>query len=118
MAVWHEVYLLHDNDVDLYKIGRRTTGTPRFKSRSNIRKNGYITDIVQLIQSNPMTLAEVDALEKDLHQQFADFSHHYPPNIVTTANGKVTKQITPNGYTEWFEFDEKQVKEVMSLLSA
>jgi hypothetical protein len=116
----HEVYFIHDKDVDLYKIGYRGIKVDRFRSRSNRRQNRYITEFDLKFQTKPMSLTEAKSLEKSLHDQYVQQSCHYPAMTVTvtTATGEpLTTLLQPSGYTEWFKLGEAQVKEVMAYLT-
>ena len=120
MSKLQQVYLLKDNDLNIYKIGRRTIGTPRFLTTENITKNGYCTDIKQLQTSTGLTPKETNKLEKVLQGIFSHKNVTYPPVIMTVClpDGKpVSINRRPNGHTEWYELSEDDVNEVKEILS-
>ena len=121
MSKLQQVYLLRDNDLHIYKIGRRTIGTSRFLTDGSFIKNGYCTDIEQLKASNGLSAEETNRLERVLQDMFKDKSAQYPQVIMTTCvpNGKpVSINRRPNGHTEWYDLTEQDVEEVIDILTA
>ena len=120
MSKLQQVYLLKDNDLNIYKIGRRTIGTPRFLTNGSLIKNGYPTDIKQLQTSTGLSPEKTNKLEKLLQDSFSHKNVTYPPVIVTVClpDGKpVSINRRPNGHTEWYNLSENDVNEVIEILS-
>ena len=120
MTKLQQVYLLKDNDLNIYKIGRRTVGTPRFLTEGNLRKNGYVTDIGQLTSSRGLDGEDVKNLETVLQDMFSSKRVTYPTIVstVTLPNGNtISKDRRPSGYTEWFNLTVEEVSEVVDILS-
>ena len=114
-----QVYLLKDHDMNLYKIGLRSCGSPRFLKESSLVKNGYATDIKQLTVSTPVSKDIASSLEQTLHHMFSQQRTNYPSTIVTsTLPDGTTKSINrnPNGHTEWFNLTEEDVAYCSSLI--
>lgn len=120
MTKLQQVYLLKDNDLNIYKIGRRTIGTPRFLTKGSLIKNGYPTDIEQLQTSTGLSGEDTNKLEKVLQDMFTDKNVTYPPVVVTVCldDGEpISINRRPNGHTEWYKLNEEDVNEVMDILS-
>jgi len=120
MTKLQQVYILKDNDLNIYKIGRRTVGTPRFLTESNLRKNGYVTDIEQVSTTRGLDGEDVRNLETVLQDMFSH-KRVTSPSIVSTItlpNGNtISKNRRPSGYTEWFNLSVEEVSEVVDILS-
>ena len=114
-----QVYLLKDHDMNLYKIGLRSCGSPRFLKESSLIKNGYATNIKQVTVSRPIDSRNADHCERYLHRLFSSQRTHYPPTVITsTLPDGTTKSINrnPNGHTEWFNLTEEDVAYCTSLI--
>ena len=115
-----QVYLLKDHDMNLFKIGLRSIGSPRFLKESSLIKNGYATDIQQVTCSEPVSKEVAKSLEQTLHHMFSDKRTNYPATTVTTTlpNGN-TKSIQryPNGHTEWFNLTDEDITIISEILS-
>lgn len=120
MTKLQQVYILKDNDLNIYKIGRRTVGTRRFLKEDNLRKNGYVTDIEQLTSSRGLEGEDTKNLETVLQDMFSHKRVKYPSTVstVTLFNGNtISKTRRPSGYTEWFDLSVDEVSEVVEILS-
>ena len=124
MSVIHpmqQVYLLKDYDMNLYKIGLRSIGSPRFLKESSLIKNGYATNIKQVICSVAINKELAAALESVLHSTFSEQRVKYPATTITTTlpNGS-TKSIqrSPNGHTEWFNLTPEDVALCTTIIEA
>jgi len=115
-----QVYLLKDHDMNLFKIGLRSIGSPRFLKESSLIKNGYSTNITQLTCSKDLSKDVAASLEQTLHHMFSDKRTHYPATTVTTTlpNGN-TKSIEryPNGHTEWFKLNPEDITIISEILN-
>ena len=120
MTKLQQVYILKDNDLNIYKIGRRTVGTPRFLKESSLRKNGYVTDIEQVSTTRGLDGEDVKNLETVLQDMFSHKRVIYPSIVftMTLPNGNtISKNRRPSGYTEWFNLSVDEVSEVVDILS-
>jgi hypothetical protein len=120
MTKLQQVYILKDNDLNIYKIGRRTVGTPRFLTEGSLKKNGYVTDIEQVSTTRGLDGEDVKNLETVLQDMFSSKRVTYPSIVFTMTldNGNtISKNRRPSGYTEWFNLSVDEVSEVVDILS-
>ena len=115
----HQVYLLRDSDLNLYKIGKRGDNV-RFLSESSDLRNNYVTNIEQVTCTRRMSKQETNDIETMLHKQYQDKNVPYPMVTLslTLPDGRVvSKQKHQNGHTEWFNLSEDDVNNVMDIMS-
>jgi hypothetical protein len=119
MVTLQQVYLLRDDDLQLYKIGIRGDKI-RFLSETSNLRNGYVTNIYQIKSSGWMSKSETKSLEDMLHKLYEDKNVPYPTVTLTQTlpdGSIITKEKKPKGHTEWFRLSEDDVNDIIDILT-